>query len=512
MSDLSDINELVRRFVDDRDGLQEHEYAQLAEAVKASPELLAQLREQLLMDDVLSQRLAIDRRHFDAQVQQRIADHLRGEDELNEQADELRSLALARLKVAPAEPGFNWSTVIAWGSALVLLLAIGVSLWSWRQSQQAALVATIDEVSGEVVVKRYPNGSDFVAEAGQSLRPDDALFVPDDGSIALTWRDGTRVQLGSGTQIRLPATTAGKHVSVNVGDVAASVAAQPAGRPMVFTTPHADAIVRGTELSLRVRANDTHLEVAEGKVELVEHETGDAQLVQSSQEATASAGERIARSEIRWPTSEEGIAYLFSAGRPAPLLRTGSLRQANPWEPGDGVAVNSQGELELSGGVLTDSVVGAAIAAQVRAKNAMSLELIFAPASTGDEQPRTILSFVGGKQPDWVLSQAGDRLFLAADGKDPYLIATLAEPDKLTLLAIAYRGDHLRHQLTVYLDGEHVKEVSLEGWLPAEGARLVLGSDDSATSWHGRIAGLAIYDRALDEQEISHNFAGLTNN
>ena len=510
MPDLSDINELLRRFVDDRDGLQEHEYAQLAEAVRQSPELALQLRDQLIIDDVLSQRLAIDRRHFDAQVQQRIADHLRGEDELNQQADDLRSLALDRLKVAPAEPSSNWSTVIAWGSALVLLLAIGVSLWSWQHSQQVGLLATVEEVTGRVLVKRYPHGSDFVVEAGQSLRPDDGLIVPDEGSISLTWQDGTRVQLGGGTQISLPVTSAGKRVSVDVGDVAASVAPQPASRPMIFTTPHANAIVRGTELYLHVQPGDTRLEVMEGKVELIEHDTQHAQPVQSFQEATASSGRNVVRSKIRWPTSDQGLHYLFAASRPASLLRSGSSWRASRWEQGEGVAVNSAGELELSGGSGTDPVAGAVVSAQIRATNAMSLELVFAPTATGDEQPRAIISFVGGKQPDWSLTQSGNALLLAASGKGPVEIATLPEFDKLTHLAITYRGDQLRHQLTVYLDGQNVRNVSLEEWLPPEDSRLVLGNSNPDVSWRGRIAGLAIYDRALDEQEISQGFAGLT--
>lgn len=510
MPDLSDINELLLRFVDDRDGLQEHEYAQLAEAVRQSPELAQQLRDQLIIDDVLSQRLAIDRRHFDAQVQQRIADHLRGEDELNQQADELRSLALARLKVAPAESTFNWSSVIAWGSALVLLLAIGVSIWSWQYSQHAALVATVAEVTGDVLVKRFPNASDQPAEVGDILQANDGLIVSDDASIALTWNDGTRVQLGAGTAISLPTTTAGKRISVDVGDLMASVAAQPPGRPMVFTTPHADAIVRGTELYLHVEPHDTHLKVMEGKVDLIEHDTHDSQLVQSSQEATASAGKKVAKSEIRWPTTQQGLVYLFSASRPNSLLRAGSLWRSTHFEPGGGAAVNSQGELELSGGTFTDVVGGAAVAAQVRFRRGMSLETVLAPAAPEGDQPRTILAFLDGKQGDWSLIQSGDRLHLAAAGEAPVPLATLPEFDKLTHLAITYQGDQLRHQLTVYLDGKYVRDVSLEGWLPTDGSRLVIGSAGPESSWHGRIAGIAIYDRKLTEKEISENFAGLT--
>jgi ferric-dicitrate binding protein FerR (iron transport regulator) len=503
----SDIAALLRRFVDDRDGLQEHEYAQLAEAVKQSPELAVQLRDQLVMDDVLSQRLAIDRRHFDAQVQQRIADHVRGEDELNQQANELRSLALARLETAPAEPAPSWSTVIAWGAALVILLTVGWGVWSWRQSQQIALLATVAEVSGEVIIQRYPNASDVHPTVGQSLHAGDVLTVADDANIALTWSDGTRVQLSGGTQISLPKTSAGKRLSVDLGDVAASVAPQPADRPMIFVTPHADAIVRGTELSLHVQQVDTRLDVLEGKVELVERETQDVQLVESSQSATARMGLRVVKNAIRWPTSQRGMVYLFSAGRPAPLLRIGSSLRPSQLSPrGPGAALNSQGEIELSGGWYEDAAAGARIAQQVRSASAMSLELAFIPAPPGDEQPRAILSFPGGQE-GWFLTQANDRVQWEAANHGSVAIATLLEFDKLTHLAITYQAD----RLAVFLDGQSVVDVPLARWLPANKSRLVIGGVDADAHWQGRIAGLAIYDRKLERTEIERNFAGLVN-
>jgi hypothetical protein len=276
---------------------------------------------------------------------------------------------------------------------------------------------------------------------------------------------------------------------------------------MIFATPHADAIVRGTELSLHVQQSDTRLDVVEGKVELIEHDTQDMQLVESSQSATASVGEKIVMNTIRWPTSPQGIVYLFSAGRPSPLLWTGSSLRPSQLSPGgEGVGQNSRGEIALGGGWYEDAAAGARIAQQVRLSSAMSLEIAFIPMSPGDEQPRAILSFLSG-QKDWSLAQAGDRLQLQAAGEGPVEIATLPEFDKLTHLAITYQGD----QLSVFLDGQRVSGVSLGGWLPPGKPRLVLGGVDPGAPWHGRIAGLAIYDRKLDEAEISRNFAGVTN-
>jgi hypothetical protein len=136
----------------------------------------------------------------------------------------------------------------------------------------------------------------------------------------------------------------------------------------------------------------------------------------------------------------------------------------------------------------------------------MSLEIAFIPTSPGDEQPRPILSFVGGKV-SWSLTQAGERLRLQAAGEEPVPIATLQEFDKLTHLAITYQGA----QLSAFLDGQPLSNMSVKDWLPPGKSRLVLGGIDPNARWHGRIAGLAIYHRILDPGEISKNFAGLVN-
>lgn len=502
-----EITALLHRFVEDRDGLSEQEYAQLTEVVKSSPELAVQLRDQLMIDEALSQRLAIDRRQFDAQVQQRIADHLRGEDELNQQADELRSLALARLDRAAAEPA-SWSTLLAWGSALILLLAIGTAVWSWRNSQQAALLAEVTEVQGQVVIHRFPKNNDEYARTGLSLQQGDQLNVADDARIALTWPDGTRVQLGGGTKIGLPETTAGKRVAIVLGNAAANVASQPPGRPMIFETPHAQAIVRGTELYLHVQDDDTRLHVVEGKVELLELQTRDVQLVAGSQSATASSGSKVVLDAIRWPTSQQGLVYLFAASQRPVLARSGSLLRPTHLTPRDeGAAFNAQRELELSGGWFEDAAAEE-VAARIQAAGAMSLEIVFAPDPAQDDQTQTIFAFHDNGAAVWSLCQSGQRLLLQTTGNEPLEMGLLPELGKLSHLAITCDRGHI----AASLDGQKLTEATFAPALPVKASRLVVGGRDADSRWHGRIAGLAIYDRRLDHEEIGRNVAGLDEN
>lgn len=64
--------ELVARWMDDREGLSEEDAAELVRRLGADPALAREVKEQLATDELLSRRLAVDRRNFESQVAQRI--------------------------------------------------------------------------------------------------------------------------------------------------------------------------------------------------------------------------------------------------------------------------------------------------------------------------------------------------------------------------------------------------------------------------------------------------------
>ncbi|HLF94761.1 MAG TPA: hypothetical protein VJB14_14950, partial [Planctomycetota bacterium] len=63
---------LIARWLEDRDGLTEAEAAELLGLLRSDPSLAARVREQLILDDALSRRLALDRADFSGQVAQRL--------------------------------------------------------------------------------------------------------------------------------------------------------------------------------------------------------------------------------------------------------------------------------------------------------------------------------------------------------------------------------------------------------------------------------------------------------
>ncbi len=64
--------DLIARWLDDRASLSDDEAAELERVLTADPALAQQVKDQLAIDELVSRRLAVDRRNFENQVVQRI--------------------------------------------------------------------------------------------------------------------------------------------------------------------------------------------------------------------------------------------------------------------------------------------------------------------------------------------------------------------------------------------------------------------------------------------------------
>ncbi len=148
------------------------------------------------------------------------------------------------------------------------------------------VIASLDHVEGDVVAVLA--GKKGPANAGAALVSGDSVETTGKtGQAVVEFSDGTRLVLGADTLVEVGVAD-GKRVSLKRGALAAQVSRQPAGEPMVFMTPFADARVLGTRLSLSVNAASTRLEVREGKVKVTRRddqnsvEIGAGQVVQVS--------------------------------------------------------------------------------------------------------------------------------------------------------------------------------------------------------------------------------------
>src|SRR5205085_1839624 len=156
----------VHRYLEDRDSLSLRELDGLIAALRADSELAIKLREQLLLDDLLAQKLAVDRRNFVAQVEQRIADFNRGQTELSRQTADLRSIAAAeRTGAGGASNGWRWTRLML---ALSALIIVGASIFAFRLLMpHPPAIAKVTDVTGAVTIEQ--NGDSEAAEKDGSL-------------------------------------------------------------------------------------------------------------------------------------------------------------------------------------------------------------------------------------------------------------------------------------------------------------------------------------------------------
>jgi len=176
-----------------------------------------------------------------------------------------------------------------------------------------AVVAVLDRAEGEVFV--VGAAGRIAVKAGQSLRPGDGLECSGPRASAdLSFPDGTRVRAAGDAVLAGISDEKGKRVRVEKGTVTAEVARQPAGQPMVFATPHAEARVLGTTLRLHVDPDPkkgTRLEVGEGRVQLLSG--GRSVTVEGGRQAVAATGVALA---VRLAPREEVVYALdFEDGK-----------------------------------------------------------------------------------------------------------------------------------------------------------------------------------------------------
>jgi ferric-dicitrate binding protein FerR (iron transport regulator) len=187
----------------------------------------------------------------------------------------------------PKRGGLRWAALLALAASLLLAVAAWMVFGPRKSHHETVALA---DAQGEVVVldasgQRQPAGAELTP--GQIVRTSG-----ESSSAAIRFADSTRFTLGADTSLELvsQAKAAGKSLLLMAGTLAAEVAAQPADRPVVISTPHAEVIVRGTRFRLVTSADSTHVDVQEGSVEFRSKSSRQAVEVRAGGQATAAQG------------------------------------------------------------------------------------------------------------------------------------------------------------------------------------------------------------------------------
>ena len=149
-------------------------------------------------------------------------------------------------------------------AAIAACAVVAATVWfAWFRTP--APVARLEAIVGRVRLLDGSPGSE-----GLQFLPGQGLETLGDSRATVKLTDGTTLDLKARTVV-LDFDEAGRNrVRLDRGTLAAVVRPQRADRPLIFTTPHGEATVVGTSLTLAVEGDAskgaTRLEVAEGKV------------------------------------------------------------------------------------------------------------------------------------------------------------------------------------------------------------------------------------------------------
>jgi hypothetical protein len=156
-------------------------------------------------------------------------------------------------------------------AASIALLAGGV-IWLFPRTNDEPTLTLVS-----VAAATIERGTEtFAAWYKIRLEPGDLLRVTGTNTRAtISYApESTRVELRSGTELKLASRSRGKRFELRAGAFEATVARQRPFQPLLISTPQAEARVLGTKFSLTTATNATRLDVAEGRVRLTRTSDG----------------------------------------------------------------------------------------------------------------------------------------------------------------------------------------------------------------------------------------------
>lgn len=353
------------------------------------------------------------------------------------------------------------------------------------------VLATVKSGDAVLLPDRKRIGEGDGIAAGQGL----------EGRATVVYTDATRIELDGA--IRAFTDRDGKRVEVAAGIVRADVAKQPAGRSMIFATPHAEARVLGTSLRLVVDGASTRLEVREGKVRLTRLSDGKSVDVGAGFYALAAAGVEMKTRALpanRPLDLDESLIghWKLDEGRGDTIVDSsfgasdGTVLGA-AWVPGRfGAALRFDGadDVVLIEGRLPFPRPALTVAAWVRHESLPSKVQRYVVVRS--DVDLAVLRHDGANSPkqlDFFVNSNGFRHLRANDA-----LSTGG------WLHVAGAWDGAVQRL--YLNGAEIARQDTSGPLAAKEARSVWISV-ARESMHGSIDDVRLYNRALSEREIA---------
>lgn len=512
-----EIDSLLQRYVDDRDALTPDELAEFTEHLRQSATLRERLRDQLVMHELICQRLAVDRGNFPAQVEQRLRD-LNGAGDL---ASEVEAQVQGMQQLA-SEEWDHWAEKRDVGKRRLRRVLLGLAaaaaialVCGYLGFESYGPVARLQSVEGPVMLVR--DGKQVAARPEMWIYGGDKLTTTLGAAWELRYHtDGSLLSgRGDGDIAFVGGRRDSKQIVLNYGDVTADAKPQPTGKPMRFLSPQGEAVVVGTKLHFLATSDVSRLDVEHGKV-LLRRLTGDGseQLIETGRFGRIS-DDQLATGVTLWPMERFGLVVDGRFDNTANM----QLRLTRPVEAeliprGDVQA--RPGRLQLDGGAYQLSPFAAdAVVERCQAANAVSVELWLRPDKDFKPERSTLLACGPEDQPNLEIWAEDDAILMRlatgngeSSQQKPVRLGALPA-GRWSHLAVAYGNG----RLICYVDGRQTLSRTWPGDLSTWSPGYFMIGDawrgDGSQAWTGEIGALAVYERPLSIHEAFRNWRRL---
>jgi hypothetical protein len=244
--------DLLRRLLDDE--LAEDELSELVALVKSQPDRQQELQSQLEAAEMIAQSEDDLRASslFLAAVESRI-----GEDPFVSRVRSAMKPTSPRTRLA------GWAVaLVAVSVALIASIYFAMSTSSLESEQE---IAKITEINGSLQWTGDGGQVQRSLEVGLWLRGGTLESLATDSWGKLEFRDGSRVTI-SGQAALTISEGKQKELYLGQGRLSATVAPQPAGKPMLIQTPTSRLEILGTQFNVDAESSSTVVTVNEGRV------------------------------------------------------------------------------------------------------------------------------------------------------------------------------------------------------------------------------------------------------
>lgn len=243
-----------------------------ARAGLATPEDIAELKERLSTAEGRAEFNEQSTLEYD--LQQLLSS---GADETNSKPESLASLNRDDSAPSPESLGASPSTVRApksfqysafIGIAALVAMAFFLSLHlGWvKGPSKNRIIAQVNQVSGEVRVKRGP--LHVALRQGMAIKEDDHILTALQSQLSFTTTDGSFFEIGERSRVHLGKNLLEEGFVFQMAKGSVKVQASPQKSGMTFESPYLITRVLGTRFLLRAQAAESEVYLFEGSLKL----------------------------------------------------------------------------------------------------------------------------------------------------------------------------------------------------------------------------------------------------